>query len=340
MGVKVGEDKIKSVYLGDQKIGKINLGTPTFTASSSSFTGYTNTSMSNAKIAYGNGYFIIIAPDTYSQSSRKFARARSSNAASGSWSYSSLPVTQTWNDLCFGNGKFVGFPYNSAVGICSTDNGLNWTEISLPTSGQWHLCYGNGKFVGVCAKSALIAYSEDGVTWTAATLPTSATWSDIFFGGGKFILIQPNENLLQSSDGIKWTSLTLPLNKQWATGMYGNGRYVIVENGAGIGSSDPAAVAIYSDNLNDWYTVSLPKIQYVNFARSFYADGLFIAMRSFGSTGGQIVYSENGEKWYSFSAASGNGDGCYGNGKFVFICSTSGLGGARVLTKKDLNLLK
>jgi hypothetical protein len=86
-----------------------------------------------------------------------------------------------WNSITYGNGKFIAIIKFFAV--YSTD-GINWTEITLPSNADWRsVAYGNGKFVAVAYNSNKAAYSTDGINWTETTLPSSANWVDIVYGG-------------------------------------------------------------------------------------------------------------------------------------------------------------
>ena len=104
------------------------------------------------------------------------------------WTQATLPASEDWSSVCYGNGKFVAVASYSNIAAYSTD-GVTWTQATLPANADWRsVCYGNGKFVAM-DKKAIAAYSTDGVTWTQATLPASEDWSSVCYGNGKFVAI-------------------------------------------------------------------------------------------------------------------------------------------------------
>ena len=111
-----------------------------------------------------------------------------------------LPSSEYWDSVCYGNGKFVAVARNSTKAAYSTD-GITWTAATLPSSGYWwSVCYGNGKFVAVARNSTKAAYSTDGITWTAATLPSSGYWNSVCYGNGKFVAVAGNSNKAAYTD--------------------------------------------------------------------------------------------------------------------------------------------
>ena len=105
------------------------------------------------------------------------------------WTQATLPASEDWSSVCYGNGKFVAVASYSNIAAYSTD-GVNWTQATLPTSATWQpVCYGNGKFVAVAYNSNVAAYSTDGVNWTQTTLPNKLSWQSVCYGNGKFVAI-------------------------------------------------------------------------------------------------------------------------------------------------------
>ena len=54
--------------------------------------------------------------------------------------------------------------------------------------------YGNGKFVAVASNHNVAAYSEDGITWKKSTLPSSKAWCAVTYGNGKFVAVAYSSN--------------------------------------------------------------------------------------------------------------------------------------------------
>ena len=104
---------------------------------------------------------------------------------------STLPSSQSWSSVAYGNGAFVAVATGSAAAAYSTDGGVSWTASTLPYSASWiSVAYGNGAFVAVANGSAAAAYSTDGGhTWTASTLPSSQSWRSVAYGNGAFVAV-------------------------------------------------------------------------------------------------------------------------------------------------------
>ena len=77
------------------------------------------------------------------------------------WTARTLPSSQNWETVTYGNGEFVAVGYGSAVAATSPD-GITWAAQTLPSSQYWQsVTYGNGEFVAV----------TDGPSAMAATSP-------------------------------------------------------------------------------------------------------------------------------------------------------------------------
>lgn len=160
------------------------------------------------------------------------------------WTYKALPVGAAFKPLCYGNGMYVSFNWNSIRNLIYSTDGENWTStsISLPasvSSGSCRrVCYGKGRFVAVNSTSYCI-YSTDGMNWVASMISdTVAHWVDVCYGNGLFVATALNTNkAAYSEDGISWTLFDLPTTANWNSIGYGNGRFVALS------SSGNAAVA-------------------------------------------------------------------------------------------------
>lgn len=77
-----------------------------------------------------------------------------------------MPASGYWDDVCYGNGKYVAVLRNS-TGAYSAD-GKTWTNSGLDASYHWQrICFGDGKFVAIEAgssgiKSALLRTGSTG----------------------------------------------------------------------------------------------------------------------------------------------------------------------------------
>ena len=106
---------------------------------------------------------------------------------------STLPSSQSWTSVAYGNGAFVAVATGpSTTAAYSTNGGQTWTASTLPSSQTWQsVAYGNGAFVAVATgPSTAAAYSTNGgQTWTASTLPSSQDWYSVAYGNGTFVAV-------------------------------------------------------------------------------------------------------------------------------------------------------
>ena len=111
------------------------------------------------------------------------------------WTQATLPASEDWSSVCYGNGKFVAVASYSNIAAYSTD-GVTWTQATLPANADWRsVCYGNGKFVAMAMNSTIAAYSTDGITWTQTTMPNKLSWQSVCYGNGKFVAMANSSNI-------------------------------------------------------------------------------------------------------------------------------------------------
>lgn len=87
-----------------------------------------------------------------------------------------------------------------------------------------------GRTNGLDVESNTIKYSEDGVVWTEVSLPVSAFWRDIAYGKGYYVVISgapgKNSNIsAYSSDLNVWTQVNMPHSDAWFSLAFGNGHF-------------------------------------------------------------------------------------------------------------------
>ena len=269
------------------------------------------------------------------------------------WTQGTLPSSQKWNRITYGNGKFVAVAGGSYYDkyIYSTD-GVTWTEGSMPSSQAWNsVCYGNGKFVA--AAYAIFAYSTDGITWTKGTMPSRQTYY-ICYSNDKFIASTYSTSFAYSTDGINWTEGTLPIDLTSANNniCYGAGKFVSIAyrsnefaystdgitwvkgtlptsnkgwvavcygNGKFVAVNDktPNSIVVSSDGIN-WVEINNLTGFQMNYI--YYGSGLFIIIPR--NIARNILYSIDGINWTQGTLPSNKTNychGCYGNGKFVIL---------------------
>ncbi len=246
------------------------------------------------------------------------------------WKQSTLPSSQLWMSVAYGNGKFVAISGDwSASNICAySEDGINWKTANMPSSTYWSsVTYGNGKFVAVAGGQGLMgdiptnicAYSEDGINWIQATLPVSEGWFSVTYGNGKFVAVAGYSNVAaHSEDGINWKQSTLPSNTWWHSVTYGNGKFVAVEPNS--------KIAAYSTNGINWSTSTLPfSPQYSSNTSLVYGNGKFVVFNL--GTSNIYAYSEDGINWKTANMPSSQSwfSVTYGIDKFVAVVSKSNI---------------
>ena len=227
--------------------------------------------------------------------------------------------TQSWESICYGNGKFVAIASSNSRTFAYSMDGINWTETTngLSTHRWASVCYGNGKFVAISGTSTYnddtFAYSTDGINWTETTNGLSSkAWSSICYGNDKFVVVasQTSRTFAYSTDGINWTETSNGLNNfGWESICYGNGKFVVVNWGHAI-------FAYSADGIN--WTETNDGLSNTKWRSLCYGNGKFVAT----SWNNIIAYSADGINWTEITSNLSNKDwfsSCYGNGKFVII---------------------
>lgn len=214
-----------------------------------------------------------------------------SDNGGNTWSESEMPVTAEWRSIAFGNGRYVAVAEGSSntVGAYS-DDGINWTQTTMP-SGNWYgICYGAGKFVSISYNSNSLAYSIDGINWTSITLTNSDNWNSITYGNGAFVIVGKNY-YAYSTDGITWVEDNLPLSNVTAYTQAGDNISVtILQNNTAFAYSEDitqgfSAGFLSSDLKQNWYNLC-------------YGGGTFLATVLGALEGGYItMISSNGTTW-------------------------------------------
>ncbi len=233
------------------------------------------------------------------------------------WTQGTMPSSQRWRSVCYGNGKFVTNVRSTNVFEYSSD-GINWTQGTMPSSQNWEsMCYGNGKFVVVGYNTNVFAYSTDGINWTQGTMPSKQSWESMCYGNGKFVAVaDTNTNVFAySTDGINWTQGTMPSKQYWGKICYGNGKFIVID-GIGPGS----IVFAYSSNGINWTQGTLPSKRY--WSSVCYGNDKFVAIALNSNV---FAYSSDGITWTEGTMPSKRDWNriCYGNGKFVAIVNSS-----------------
>ena len=231
------------------------------------------------------------------------------------WKGNTLPASEDWRRVTYGNGKFVAVTDGTGRCAYSTD-GISWNETSLPTSRRWFgVTYGDGKFVAVALSTDKGAYSTDGINWNEFTLPASQGWHSVTYGNGKFVAVAGESSTgAYSTDGITWSTMTLPTSQSWYGVTYGDGKFIAVAVNSNKGA--------YSTDGITWTEMSMPES--APWFNVVYGNGKFVAI-----TQGLTIaaYSANGTAWSKITLPISASEGiAYGDGKFVVVPNNSNYG--------------
>lgn len=223
-------------------------------------------------------------------------------SAPENWTAISLPSTATspMQTIAYGNGKFVCFDdSNTQVPFYSSD-GINWTKSSLPilSSDRYFssvvVRYCHDRFIAVGRSGGsygVLFYSLDGVTWSRVGLSYDVWTFSPCYGNGKYVIMGSGWRFFYSTDGVHWTADTMPgqNTENWYV-TFGNGRFVALRN---VSSSQGGAQAAYSEDGENWNTVTLPVSAGWNSIT--FGNGKFVITDW--TDHRYVLYSEDGENW-------------------------------------------
>lgn len=231
----------------------------------------------NIAPVYGNG--VYISPYIGTSNSTVVSSTDGYN-----WVASTLPSTQSWQKIVYGNNRFV---IVSGTVLCySTTGGASWatSNVAGGVGINTNMIYGGGYFATINAASTLMYTSADAITWASTSLP-SGTWVGIAYGNSTWVIITNSTTCAYSRGTITaptWTTRTLAATPSYIA--FGNGRFVTITSGS-------TAVNYSTDGIT-WLTATLPQSQAWN--KLIFGKNLFVASVS-GST--VSLYSADGITW-------------------------------------------
>jgi hypothetical protein len=192
-------------------------------------------------------------------------------------------------------GRFVSL--TSAENARFSDDGLDWTEVTLPLSDYKKLVHGNNRFLALSHNTNALAYSLNGISWDLTVLPSVANWNDGVYGDGKFVLVNGTDIVASSTNGTTWTTSSIPddtdgapdsTESVWNGITYGKGKYVAI-------SSSDGATATSADGVT--WTRHDSALSF-NPDYIAYGNNRFVAVAG---SDGETAYSFDGITWYSSS---------------------------------------
>lgn len=226
-------------------------------------------------IAYGNGRYIVVGSQGCVISSTDGV----------TWSapkYLELSYC-VWHDIIYANGRFVAVG-GHALGakeayIASSNDGINWTTMTIGTSGWSAITYGNGKYVATGFKGQ-ISTSLNGIDWTTPTSVGPDWYMNVTYGNSKFIAVGKDGYIANSKDGITWVEKRIYFDSVLC-GTYGQGKFVVLSNVYSAMSSD-GMTWTKDRNRSEIYETSM-----------VYGGGMYVSV----GLKGKVTKSTDGVNW-------------------------------------------
>jgi hypothetical protein len=245
-------------------------------------------------------------------------------------------------------GRFVAISDTTNNAAFSSDGGLTWRQITLPSGGTgWRkVVFGKGMFVAIGSQAA--AWSADGGnTWTQATLPNidRDTWADIAYGNNIFVALAWQDSkpyvtprAAYSTDGKTWNLSSSAMTGYWLDVVYGSGKFVAVAH-RGRHEYRTGPYAAYSTDGRSWTNVTDPNMEPIASGDEFdwcgaaYGNNTFVAVsdKSYNPMNSDdnlnrsyVAYSTNGVNWTQKRMPDDDWHTlAFGNGTFVAIAVNS-----------------
>jgi hypothetical protein len=220
----------------------------------------TDTLLSNAKIKYGGGRYIVLT----GFGKRSKIIASSDCLEWQKWNVDDTSAYTEHYDVAYGNGSYVIVGYDRVY--VTSDYGASWNIINIggstrltsvvyadsqfvavgcngvimtsidgliwkpSTTVLWrsigNVVYGDGKWV-ICGSKGTILTSEDCITWQKQQSSTSEDIKSIAYGNGMYVGVGWNNTLITSPDAVRWTSLQFSLDYYYDKIIFANGVFVI-----------------------------------------------------------------------------------------------------------------
>lgn len=233
----------------------------------------------------------------------------------GTWSPSSAPANNIWENVVYGGGQFVAVSQNGTNRVMTSPDGVTWTARSAAAANTWEaVAYGNGIYVAMSSDGTnRVMTSPDGINWTSRSAVSSG-WNSVIYAGGQFVAVAwgGTNRVMTSPDGITWTARTAAAATGWQDVTYGNGQYVAV-------SWDGTNRAMTSPDGITWTPASTPTKGWDSVT---FGGGQFVAVGG----GDGIMTSPDGVNWTLRAPPEPIGtiaSVAYGDGMFVAVSNDS-----------------
>ena len=127
-------------------------------------------------------------------------------------SAASMPSSDVWSSIAYGNGKFVAVAGNTTTTTTKaaySTNGTSWTAATMPgAAARWvKVVYGGNAFTAFAYNSTRTAYSEDGITWVEGpALTATANWNTAAYGNERLVALATGGTTTASSNNFELNS--------------------------------------------------------------------------------------------------------------------------------------
>jgi len=229
-------------------------------------------------------------------------------------------------DLTFTGTAFVGLT-GTTLGdthALRSENGLVWTDASVPVGYYNGIASGDGRIVAVGDSGKIAVSRDDGLTWTTGKTGRGANFNDeqlrnVGCGNG-LIVATSNYTSFASLDGLQWRSAPLPPHSFSSPIKFYEGRFYRV---GGETASGRGMVQRTTNGL-DWQNVlgSIDGCDRFNNTSDLVQgpDGLYASVEAYYGNRPEylLIYSRDGESWQVLSR-TGLQPFAYGGGVFVAV---------------------
>jgi alpha-tubulin suppressor-like RCC1 family protein len=126
---------------------------------------------------------------------------------------------------------------NTADKVMYSTDATTWHTASVPDSYYNDIAFGNNKFVMASDDESFVVSSTDAINWTSSYVTTSSyvSLSKVIYDGTKFVAssyyTDDGYNIFTSTDAVNWTASTTGYNQYWDGLAYGDGKYVLLSDG-------------------------------------------------------------------------------------------------------------
>jgi alpha-tubulin suppressor-like RCC1 family protein len=126
---------------------------------------------------------------------------------------------------------------NTADKVMYSTDATTWHTASVPDYYYNDIAFGNNKFVMVSGDESFVVSSTDAINWTSSYITTSSyvSLSKVIYDGTKFVAssyyTNDGYNIFTSTDAVNWTASTTGYNSRWGALAYGDAKYVLLSGG-------------------------------------------------------------------------------------------------------------